>query len=170
MKWFKDLSINRKIGIGFSLMIVFMGVIGLTGYLNIRSTQQNLDEMLQVKEINLSTIEQANNKISSANRETVIYLSGITGLGFIIAILSAMTLSRNIMTRVSENIRMLTYISRGDGDLTRRLNSDSQDELGELATRFNGFIEKIHHIISSIAEDSDTLASSSEELSATTEE
>ncbi len=170
MKWFKNLSINRKIGIGFSLMIVFMGVIGLTGYLNVRNTQQNLDKMLQVKEINLSTIEQANKEISSANRETIIYLSSITGLGFLIAIFSAVTLSRNIITRVNENIRMLTYISRGDGDLTRRLNSDSQDELGMLATRFNGFIEKIHHIISSIAEDSDTLASSSEELSATTEE
>ena len=169
MKWFKDLSINCKIGVGFSLMIVFMGVIGLTGYLNIRNTQQNLDEMLQIKEINLNTIEQANKEISSANRETIIYLSSITGLGFIIAILSAVTLSRNIISRVNENIRMLTYISRGDGDLTKRLNSDNRDELGELATRFNGFIEKIHHIISSIAENSDTLASSSEELSATTE-
>jgi methyl-accepting chemotaxis protein len=61
-------------------------------------------------------------------------------------------------------------MSRGDGDLTKRFNSDNRDELGELATRFNGFIGKIQHIISSIAEDSDTLASSSEELSATTEE
>jgi methyl-accepting chemotaxis protein len=170
MKWFRDLSINFKIGVGFSLMIVFMGVIGFTGYLNVRNTQQNLDEMLQVKEITLNTIEQSNKKISSTNRETIIYLSGITGLGFLIAIFSAVTLSRNIITRVNENIRMLTYISRGDGDLTRRLHSDSQDELGELATRFNSFIGKIQHIISSIAEDSDTLASSSEELSATTEE
>ena len=104
MKWFKDLSINRKIRIGFSLMIVFMGAIWLTGYLNVRNTQQNLDEMLQIKEINLNIIERANKEISSANRETVIYLSVITGLGFIIAILSAVTLSRNIITRVNENI------------------------------------------------------------------
>jgi methyl-accepting chemotaxis protein len=170
MKWLKDLRINFKIGIAFSLMIVFMGIIGFIGYMNVRNTQQNFDEMLQVKEINLNTIEQANKKISSTNRESIIYLLSITGLGSLIAIFSAMLLSRNIITRVHENIRMLTYVSRGDGDLTRRLHSDSQDELGELATRFNGFVEKIQHIISTIAEDSDTLASSSEELSATTED
>jgi methyl-accepting chemotaxis protein len=170
MKWFRDLSINCKIGIGFTLMIVFMGMIGLTGYMNVRNTQQNLDEMLKVKEINLNTIEKATKEISGSNRETIVYLSSITGLGFLIAVFSAVILSRNIITRVNENIRMLTYISRGDGDLTRRLHSDSQDELGDLATRFNSFIGKIQHIISSIAEDSETLASSSEELSATTED
>ncbi len=51
MKWFKDLSINRKIGIGFSLMIVFMGIIGFIGYMNVRNTQQNLDEMLKLKKL-----------------------------------------------------------------------------------------------------------------------
>lgn len=170
MKWFKDLSIKCKIGAGFFLMIVFMGIIGFTGYMNVRNTQNSIDEMLQIKEINLETIEQANNKISRTNRETIIYLLSITGLGSLLAIFSAVILSRNIITRVNENTRMLTYISRGDADLTKRLHSDSRDELGELATRFNGFIEKIQHIIGSIAEDSDTLASSSEELSATTEE
>ncbi len=170
MKWFKDLSINRKIGAGFSLMILFMGIIGFTGYMNVRNTQISIDELLQNKKVDSGAIEQANKKISSTNRETTIYLLSITGLGSLIAIFSAVILSRNIITRVNENTRMLTYISRGDADLTRRLHSDSRDELGELANRFNGFIEKIQQIIRSIAEDSETLASSSEELSATTEE
>lgn len=170
MKWLNDLSINCKIGVGFSLMIIFMGVIGFVGYMNVRNTQHNLDEILQIKEINLNTSEQAKEKISSSNRETIIFLLCITGIGVLIAIASAVILSRNILTRVHENIRMLKYISRGDGDLTKRLSVNSRDEVGELAIGFNTFMGKIQHIISTIAEDSDTIASSSEELSATAEE
>ena len=210
MKWFKDHSINYKIGIGFSIMIVFMGVIGFTGHRNAKNIQHNLDETLkvrlqsidyitgisnQIQEINTAqpagdawkqfeeinryldkmkknnlNIDQANKKTSETNQRAIIYLISITGLGFLIAIVCAMILSRDIITRIKENIRMLTYIARGDGDLTRRLHADSKDELGELAARFNNFLAKIQHIISSIAGDSDTIASSSEELSATTDE
>lgn len=36
-------------------------------------------------------------------------------------------------------------ISEGDGDLTQRLSVDTQDEIGQLSSNFNGFIETIHH-------------------------
>ena len=68
----------------------------------------------------------------------------------------------------------LTVISRdiaqGQGDLTKRVPVNSQDEIGELARYFNLFIEKMHKSMGKVAEATDRIASSATELSATSEE
>ena len=46
----------------------------------------------------------------------------------------------------------LDDIAAGDGDLTRRLPINSQDELGQLSSSFNRFVEKIHAMVRQIAE------------------
>lgn len=42
-------------------------------------------------------------------------------------------------------------ISLGEGDLTRRLAVQSRDEIGQLATAFNRFVERIHHSIREVS-------------------
>ncbi|UTM56454.1 methyl-accepting chemotaxis protein [Photobacterium sp. CCB-ST2H9] len=44
----------------------------------------------------------------------------------------------------------LKDIASGEGDLTQRLQVDQQDELGELATWFNRFLDKLQHTISQV--------------------
>ncbi|MGL4829689.1 MAG: methyl-accepting chemotaxis protein [Vibrio sp.] len=41
-------------------------------------------------------------------------------------------------------------ISQGDGDLSRRLNVNSNDELGQLSIAFNNFVSRIHNTISEV--------------------
>ena len=51
----------------------------------------------------------------------------------------------HVMTRAMQNI------AEGEGDLTRRLNVESQDEFGTLGTAFNHFVQRIHTSISEVA-------------------
>lgn len=60
---------------------------------------------------------------------------------------------------------MLKDISEGDGDLTKRLTINSNDEMGELATYFNKFIDKIHQIVIIILQNSNSLHDKSINLS-----
>ncbi|MGC4121836.1 MAG: methyl-accepting chemotaxis protein [Myxococcales bacterium] len=60
---------------------------------------------------------------------------------------------------------VLRDISEGEGDLTRRLEVTSQDELGLLALYFNQFADKLARIIGDIAGKAKTVASSAAELS-----
>ena len=46
----------------------------------------------------------------------------------------------------------LDDIAAGEGDLTRRLPIDSNDELGELAGSFNRFVEKVHGLVRQIVD------------------
>ena len=72
-----------------------------------------------------------------------------------------------ITKRVKETAEMLKDIATHDGDLTKRLQLSSQDELGEMAKWFNKFVSNIHEIISTVQLNAEGVASASNELSST---
>lgn len=72
-----------------------------------------------------------------------------------------------LTTAILKATSMLKDIAEGHGDLTKRLDVASNDEIGELSQWFNLFVEKIKGIILNIREGVTTLSSSSEELSTT---
>lgn len=84
--------------------------------------------------------------------------------------IGAILLSQQIVKRIKNVSSVLEDIASGEGDLTRRLEATTKDEVGELALYFNEFIEKIHNIIQDIDKNAEILAVSSEQLSATTTE
>ncbi|MGH8355672.1 MAG: methyl-accepting chemotaxis protein, partial [Pseudomonas sp.] len=47
--------------------------------------------------------------------------------------------------------RTMQDIAQGEGDLTKRLNVQTQDEFGQLATAFNHFVERIHASIREVS-------------------
>lgn len=65
---------------------------------------------------------------------------------------------------------MVTDLVQGEGDLTKRLNLTSRDELGTLAGVFNRFIERMQGLVGEIAENAKTLNHSSSEMSGVADE
>jgi methyl-accepting chemotaxis protein len=75
-------------------------------------------------------------------------------------------LLRTIMKPVDALRLMLMDISEGEGDLTKRLDDSTKDELAEISRYFNIFIEKLRGIINNIATNSTQVASASDHLHA----
>jgi methyl-accepting chemotaxis protein len=75
----------------------------------------------------------------------------VTTIIFIaVALLSfglAMLIQRNIVAPINEVVFALRDIAEGDGDLTRRLSLNTNDELGELVSWFNTFVERIQNVV-----------------------
>ena len=91
-------------------------------------------------------------------------------LAGIITTVIVLLAARTITGPINAAVAGLKDIAQGEGDLTLRLQVNSQDEVGELAKWFNTFIEKLQGIIRQIAGGVQTLASSSTELSAIAEQ
>ena len=70
-----------------------------------------------------------------------------------------------IVKPINRAIASLKDIAQGEGDLTMRLDARSKDEVGELGFWFNTFIEKLQGIVKRIAENSNRVNGSSEQLS-----
>ena len=49
MRWIKNLKIGRRLFLGFSIMILLILIISFAGFISTRKTQQNLDEILNVR-------------------------------------------------------------------------------------------------------------------------
>jgi methyl-accepting chemotaxis protein len=75
-----------------------------------------------------------------------------------------------IVKPINRAIASLKDIAQGEGDLTMRLDAKSKDEIGELGFWFNTFIEKLQGIIKRIAENSNLVNISSNQLSGITKE
>lgn len=70
-----------------------------------------------------------------------------------------------LITRgVDQIIDSLRDIAQGEGDLTRRIEQKSQDELGTLVYWFNVFVEKLHNTIGDVIQVITPLTNVSQEL------
>ena len=99
------------------------------------------------------------------NRSIVLGLvaaAGSLALGVLIAVFT----TRRITASIRQASSMLADIANGDGDLTRRLEITTKDEIGEMARWFNLFIERLQEMIRDIAEESRIVESSITELDA----
>ncbi|HEX5393924.1 MAG TPA: methyl-accepting chemotaxis protein [Rhodocyclaceae bacterium] len=67
-------------------------------------------------------------------------------------------LRRLVTEPVARINKALRDIAAEGGDLTRRLHFSAQDELGELATAFNRFVDQLHQLIASVVQSADRLA------------
>ena len=113
-----------------------------------------------------STLGQARTDNATTTRTGYILsavLVTLVGLG-------ALLIIRGIMGNVHGVIESLQAIARGDGDLTRRVNVDSRDEIGEMIQLFNGFLDKLQGTIRQIIEAAGPLGGMSQELYRLTQE
>ncbi|MDR2870575.1 MAG: methyl-accepting chemotaxis protein [Deferribacteraceae bacterium] len=90
-------------------------------------------------------------------------------LGILIA-LTFFVLRTMLVRPLNKFIETTANLTTGDGDLTRRIEIDSNDELGTLAGEFNTFIENTHDIIAQVKGSAEEVASANSELAATMEQ
>jgi len=110
-------------------------------------------EIQKTKEIKSAIARQRNELIG------VIIILFLLGAGVITYI------SRKITVPIKHTVEMLKDIAQGEGDLTKRLNVETKDEIGEMAEWFNKFIDAIQSIIKDVAQNANRVKDASRELS-----
>ena len=71
-------------------------------------------------------------------------------LAAVVGLILVWLMARSVTRPILGVARMLEDIASGEGDLTRRLAYDKQDELGQLAGWFNRFLDKLQPIIAQV--------------------
>ncbi|ABE36934.1 methyl-accepting chemotaxis (MCP) signaling domain protein [Paraburkholderia xenovorans LB400] len=84
------------------------------------------------------------------------------GVGLLIIVL----VSQTIAGPLGRAAAMLSEIADGNGDLTRRLKVESDDEVGRLSHSFNRFVESLNHIIGDVRASTVAISSASREIAA----
>ncbi len=90
----------------------------------------------------------------------VLFIAGVIGLGFMIVLIV-----KDIVTSLGVMTNALDEISKGEGDLTRRITIHSRDEMESMAVSFNGFLSNLETMINQIKGSSGQIVSATGEVS-----
>ncbi len=91
--------------------------------------------------------------INGANKSSAEALSLGIIIGVVTAFILALTgllIGNSISRNIGTVVKSLNEMATGDGDLTQRLKSSSNDEIGALVEGFNTFIGKLQGVISEV--------------------
>jgi len=69
----------------------------------------------------------------------------LVGLGVLLVV--AVVLGRRVLSKLRLLIAALDDLAAGEGDLTRRVPLDSRDEIGDMASAVNRFVDKLQPIV-----------------------
>jgi methyl-accepting chemotaxis protein len=110
-------------------------------------------------------------------KRTINIMFTIVGFAILIAVAIALVITRGVVRPVNSMNAYLEELSSGEGDLTKRMEFGSRDEIGKMAGSLNSFCEKLEKIIievkggvSSISSAAQQVAASSSSLSQGTSE
>ncbi len=105
--------------------------------------------------------------------EQVANFQNIATIIIFVAFAASLVVGYLMPKKITQNVENLTLrireIAEGDGDLTQRIDSTAKDELGDLANEFDGFVERLRSIISSVHGQSRALGGMTNELNTTSE-
>ncbi|AZG72077.1 methyl-accepting chemotaxis protein [Shewanella livingstonensis] len=89
-------------------------------------------------------------KTEEMNQKSLLFLLialGLTGVTAFAVVLMA----HKMVVPIQNMATSLNDIAKGEGDLTKRLDITSEDEIGQLGSAFNLFVDKLQHIIGDVA-------------------
>ena len=123
-----------------------------------------LEELLNDIEV---FTQEAAETVLSHERSTLVTVSVVSVLALIIGGLAGFLAARSIVRPMNAMQAAAYDLNEGEGDLTQRLPDFGQDEIGQTANAFNGFVEKIQNVMLEVSSSVDNISSGSEEISAT---
>ncbi len=118
----------------------------------------------EVNAISQKLLEGSSQQVEKVNgiSRTVISLAIFVAIAM--GLFFAWLTTRSITGPIREVTAGLRDVAEGEGDLTKRLNFAYKNEVGELASWFNVFIDKMDFMIKEIADNSGKLGNSADQL------
>ncbi len=134
----------------------FAALVGSAGELVDTSLAGAAQESAQALQQRLQLAEQATQDMARNGSETVLAAAetlrwrvavGLLVIGLLMLIVVALVLGWRVLSRLQLLIAALQDLAAGEGDLTRRVQLDSADEVGDMAEAVNRFIAKLQPIV-----------------------
>ncbi len=103
---------------------------------------------------------------SEGVRTTLVVFVSVILIVYIGLFFFGLYMSRSITLNIRKTVEMLQLIAQGQGDLTKRLQVESKDEVGELAQWFNKFVEYLEEVIIRVKNTAVHMDTSTQEVAA----
>ena len=122
------------------------------------STIENLGEVVNTE------YDKSSDDVVSEAQQFVWIVLVITVIGLLISLLFGFLVRRSITAPVNDLVEMSKDIAQGEGDLTKRIVIAGKDELGDLSTWFNMFLQRLNNMVVEVKKHASNINVSSQEM------
>jgi methyl-accepting chemotaxis protein len=182
--WLEQSQSNQKLRSEFNTYYAIAHQVSagmLSGTLDMSSMSNKIDSMnsslktvtASMEKLSLNALAEFNLTVEASNADTQKALTLgmlVTGITITILLLLGWSTASSIGTALGSLLVSLKDIASGDGDLTKRIEKTSNDELGDVVDWFNQFVDKLHNSISDVVKAIKPLTSLSSDLGNLTSE
>ena len=151
MEWIREVSLVRRVMIGFWVMAAVVGVLGASAI----GSLQNRAAALQH-----SAMGGATGTAPGSEAEWVIGLIAFAGVGF--ALLAGWTIRRSIKDSVESTVQCVAQVAAGD--LETAISSSGKDEISWLRSELNSMRKKLRAMVLEVRQTVEGVNSASEEI------
>jgi methyl-accepting chemotaxis protein len=143
------------------------GGFGVTPETWFAGSTAKINAMKEVEDRLAKEVEDAAAKLASRAKGALLFSITLSvalgGIALVVGILVMLSITGPL----ARMLHMLKDIAEGEGDLTRRLETDRRDEIGEVSHWFNRFVDNIHAIIAQVADNTTQVAAAASQLQGT---
>ncbi|MBD7911858.1 MULTISPECIES: methyl-accepting chemotaxis protein [Clostridium] len=173
-KVFEKIETSSKIYLDMSQKVCDFGTSGdyksaikeISGASNARASLfEGLGELIDMAVKEADVMSQSNNLTYESSKIMII---SITIIGFVLAIILGTSMAIAISKKLKKVVKFADDL--GEGDLTKGIDIDSKDEIGELSIALNKAKDNMKLLLTEIISSTGEINASSQELSATAEE
>ncbi len=112
-------------------------------------------------------LSQVDAAVSAAKQTAYLQVAIMAVIGIVMVGVIAFVISMAVKTPITKLEKVAEDLASGEGDLTKSLNLNSNDEIGLTAKAINKFIEKVRYIVADAKKSATENAAVSSELSST---
>lgn len=135
-----------------------------------KSYDKAIESMTRFSEQQQQIFSQSFENTKAANTSLINTGVVLTIAVSVLLFATAIPIVRGIKQSIDEVVRSLKNIAQENGDLTVRIKTQSEDEIGELVHWFNQFMDKLQGVVKDVVEASLPLSNLAQNLRGLTEE
>ena len=133
---------------------------------HIRDLANHVEEALeQLAALKLRVMNEAAAEAGRSYASTRMAMIGAILLGVGVAVGAGLVIGQMIAHPLQATAAVLTDLAEGEGDLTKRVPAETDDEIGQLGKSFNRFMDKLHDIVAQSKSAAQQVADASRHLS-----
>jgi len=129
-----------------------------------------INAMKEVEDLLAKQMGDKASTLADGAKKSLVFSAIIAAVATISALCLGFIIMISITAPLKTIVAMLKDIAEGEGDLTKRLNADRRDEIGDVCRWFNRFVDNVHTIVSQVSGNTLQVSSAAEQLNATAEQ
>ncbi len=139
-----------------------------TAIIDYKSAIHDLEQTAQGLSVaHFKTMASKDQVMAEFAQRTMFLMLFVVIVASIVAILTAQVIARSVSRPVEAMTTHLAEMAAGGGDLTRRIEVKSSDEVGQMSASLNEFLDKLEKIIIEVKGGAGSISSAAQQVSST---